>query len=153
MKKLCLITVLMLVVCSIYSVEKKPNEKCKHIKTVYKKKPPFCFRFPPELSSITGPVVISKAKERVKGLGICKVEMVKDVNSGEFFGWCSSNKIREYRTIYIIDPNNPMVPISEHKIEITFNKYASLLVKKLNEKEKKKHQKTQSERELDIARS
>jgi len=136
MKKLYCIALAAITVLGLHATQKQSDEKFKTVRAIYKKKPPFYFRFPPQLASIKGPVIMAKARQRLKDLGICKFEMVKDVKSGKLFGWCSSKKIRGYPTIYAIDPKKPTVPISKYNIETTFNKYAQLLIEEINKKEK-----------------
>ena len=84
---------------SIFSLNGLDNIQVKR-----RKKPPFYFRFPPQLKNIKGPVVMSKFEEENDTFGKCTYEIVKHEKENDFFCWCSAKKVKGYPKIYKINP-------------------------------------------------
>jgi len=113
-----------------------------NIQVKRRKKPPFYFRFPPQLNHIKGPMVMSKFEEKNDTFGKCTYKIVKHENENEFFCWCSAKKVRGYPKIYKIDPENPKIALTENKPELKFNEYAKPMIEQMNKEETKTEQKT-----------
>ena len=71
-------------------------------------------------------------------LGKCTYEIVKDLNNGTFYGWCSCRKIKGHPKIYELSQDFKKLPLGENKVELGFNEFAVQMIKKIDQEHDKR---------------